>query len=92
MWGFGPFGGGPVLTPKEVAGQTVLYAVGRSFVTRNDVLYHIMNEAGTPMARTFRGEKRNFQVFRQTITVTMNHLPGWKAVGAKASPRWEREQ
>jgi hypothetical protein len=92
VWGFGSDGGDQVLTSKEVAEKTVLYAVGKSIVIRNEVLRHIMEEAGTPIPRTFRGERRKFQAFRQTITVTMNHLTGWKAVGAKASPRWEREQ
>jgi hypothetical protein len=50
-----------VLTLKVVAGQMVLYAVGRSVVIRNEVLGHIMEEAGTPMTRTFRGWKRDFQ-------------------------------
>jgi hypothetical protein len=92
VWGFGSDGGDKVLTSKEVAEKTVLYAVGRSVVIRNDVLRHIMEEAGTPLSRSFRCEMRSFQGMRYMITVTMNHLPGWKAVGAKASPRWEREQ
>ena len=92
VWGFGPYGGDKVLTSKEVAEKTVLYAGGRSIVIRNEVLRHIMDEAGTPIPRTFRGDKREFQAFRQTITVTMNRLAGWKAVGAKASPRWVRER
>ena len=81
-----------MLTSKEVAEKTLVYAVGKSIVIRNEVLRHIMEEAGTPIPRTFRGDNREFQAFRQTITVTMNHLPGWKAVGAKASPRWVRKQ
>ena len=92
MWGLGPIGGCSVLTSKDVAEKTEVYAAGRSLVIRNDVLRHIMEEAGAPMFRTFRGDKRDFQVFRQVITVTMNHLTGWRAVGAKASPRWVRER
>ena len=80
------------MTSKEVAEKTVNYARGKTAVIRDNILRHIMEEAGTPIPRTFRTEKREFQVFRQTITVTMNHLAGWKAVGAKASPRWVRER
>jgi hypothetical protein len=92
LWWLGPDGGGEVLTQKEVAEQTETYAVGRLVVNRNDVLDHIMEEAGFTINRAFRTEKRKLQASRQTITVTMNHLAGWKAVGAKASPRWERVQ
>lgn len=92
VWGFGPDGGDKVLTSKEVAEKTVNYAVGRSIVIRNEVLRHIMEEAGTPLSRSFRREMRAFQGMRYTITITMNNLPGWKAVGAKASPRWVRER
>ena len=81
-----------MLTSKEVAEKTEVYAADRSLVIRNEVLRHIMVEAGAPMSRTFRGDKQSFQAFRQAITVTMNHLAGWKAVGAKASPRWVRER
>ena len=78
------------MTSKEVVEKTEIYAADRSLVIRNEVLRHIMEEARAPMSRTFRGEKRSFQAFRQAITVTMNQLVGWKAVGAKASPRWVR--
>ena len=80
------------MTSKEVAEKTEVYAADKLLVIRNEVLRHIMEEAGAPMSRTFRGEKRSFQGFRQAITVTMNQLTGWKAVGAKASPRWVRER
>ncbi|MEI6294324.1 MAG: hypothetical protein WCP36_11610 [Methanomicrobiales archaeon] len=92
VWGFGPYGGDKVLTSKDVAEKTVTYAVGRSIVIRNEVLRHIMEETGTPLSRSFRREMRAFQGMRYTITITMNNLPGWKSVGAKASPRWVREQ
>jgi len=81
-----------VLTSKEVAEKTLVYAVGKSIVIRNEVLRHIMEEAGTPLPRSVRRDMRSFQGVRYTITITMNHLPGWKAVGAKASPRWVRKQ
>lgn len=92
VWGFGPDGGSDVLTSKEVAEKTADYAAGKSGVIRDDILRHIMEEAGAPVSRSFRRDKRNFQAFRLTITVTMNHLAGWKQIGAKASPRWERER
>jgi hypothetical protein len=81
-----------VLTSKQVAEKTLVYAVGKSIVVRDEVLRHIMEEAGTPLPRSIRREMRSFQGVRYIISITMNHLPGWKAVGAKASPRWEREQ
>jgi hypothetical protein len=81
-----------VLTSKQVAEKTLVYAVGKSIVVRDEVLRHIMEEAGTPLPRSVRREMRSFQGVRYIISITMNHLPGWKAVGAKASPRWEREQ
>jgi RNA 3'-terminal phosphate cyclase len=92
VWGFGPDGGDKVLTSMEVAEKTVTYAVGRSIVIRNEVLRHIMEVSGTPLSRSFRHEMRCLQGMRYTITITMNHLPGWRSVGAKASPRWVREQ
>jgi hypothetical protein len=92
MWWLGSLWGDKVLTSKEVAEKTVLYAAGRSVVIRNEVLRHIMEEAGTPLSRSFRREMRCLQGIKYTITITMNNLAGWKAVGAKASPRWERER
>jgi hypothetical protein len=92
VWRFWSDGGGEVLTSKEVAEKTVLYAAGRSVVIRNEVLRHIMEEAGTPLSRSFRREMRCLQGMKYTITITMNNLAGWKSVGAKASPRWERKR
>jgi hypothetical protein len=49
--GSGRTGGGEVLTSKEIAEKTVLYAVSMSIVNRNEVLCHSMEEAGTPIPR-----------------------------------------
>lgn len=79
-----------MLTRKEVTERTVAYADQRDHVVRDDVLHDILSKKGMPMRRSLRRERRSFRLVRQTITFTMNHCPGWEAVGSRTSPRWER--